>query len=217
MIADMLPPNVACAESFGEHPQATLSPGEDEIVERAVESRRRAFTTARHCARRAMAQLGVEPVAILRDEYGAPCWPEGVVGSITHCDRYRAAAAAASADVRSVGIDAEPNLPLPYGVLSRVALPGERDRLPELGRLKSLVCWDRLLFSAKETIYKAWHPLTKLPLTFRDAEVVFDCHTGLFEARLLCGSRTLDMRGRWSVSDGLLATSIVIDAAGRFV
>ncbi|WP_442812969.1 hypothetical protein OG930_28490 [Streptomyces sp. NBC_01799] len=40
--------------------------------------------------------------------FGAPVRPPGVVGSITHCTGYRAAAVALRARVLSVGIDAEP-------------------------------------------------------------------------------------------------------------
>ncbi|WP_423832395.1 hypothetical protein [Streptomyces manipurensis] len=72
-------------------------------------ARRRAqFATARACARRALAGLGREPVALLPGPGGAPQWPSGVVGSITHCEGYRAAVAAPAGVVAALGIDAEP-------------------------------------------------------------------------------------------------------------
>ena len=57
-----------------------------------------------------------------------PLWPAGVVGSITHCDGYRAAAVARATDLATVGIDAEPHEPLPDGVLAAIALPAEPPR-----------------------------------------------------------------------------------------
>jgi 4'-phosphopantetheinyl transferase EntD len=55
-----------------------------------------------------------------------------VVGSITHCDGYRAAAVALATEVAAIGIDAEPHDPLPAGILDRVTLPADAlgDPLP---------------------------------------------------------------------------------------
>ena len=74
------------------------------------------------------------PQPVLPGERGAPRWPAGVVGSMTHCAGYRAAALVRAADLASLGIDAEPHGPLPEGVLRRVALPAERERLRAAGR-----------------------------------------------------------------------------------
>ena len=41
-----------------------------------------------------MVRLGLPPTAITRSDRGAPQWPPRVVGSITHCEGYRAAAVA---------------------------------------------------------------------------------------------------------------------------
>ena len=59
-------------------------------------------------------------------------WPAGLTGSMTHCDGYCAAALVRAADLASLGIDAEPHGPLPEGVLARVALPAEAERLRRL-------------------------------------------------------------------------------------
>ena len=47
------------------------------------------------------------------------------------------------------------------------------------------VHWDRLLFSAKESVYKAWFPLARRWLGFEDAVVMIDPSAGTFQARLL--------------------------------
>lgn len=217
MIEEILPPEVASAEAFddrGELGGAALFPEEEAVIARAVDKRRREFTTARGCARKALATLGLPPVPIVPGERGAPSWPEGVVGSMTHCDGYRAAAVAPADRVRTVGLDAEPNGPLPDGVLDTIATPAEIGWLA--GADGSGVCWDRLIFSAKESIYKAWFPLTRRWLDFESAVITPDPHAGTFTARLLVpgpvvdGERLSGFSGRWIVANGLVATAITV-------
>nr|WP_245651785.1 hypothetical protein [Streptosporangium amethystogenes] len=110
-------------------------------------SLRREFTTARWCARDALGHLGYPPMPVLPGAKGAPVWPPGVVGSITHCAGYRAAAVARSGDVATLGIDAEPNKPLPSGILEVITVDEELRRVTDLLRRDPSVRWDRLLFS----------------------------------------------------------------------
>ena len=70
-----MPPAVAVAESFGDISGARLFPEEEAVVARAVDKRRREFTTARACARTALAGLGLPAAPIGRGERGAPGWP----------------------------------------------------------------------------------------------------------------------------------------------
>ncbi|MGH8920694.1 MAG: 4'-phosphopantetheinyl transferase family protein, partial [Actinomycetes bacterium] len=129
MIEKILPGVVACAEAFDDPPDAVLYPSEEAVISRAVEKRRREFRTVRHCARQALRELGLPPVAVLTGEHREPLWPPGVVGSMTHCTGYRAAAVARSRDLRTVGIDAEPHQPLPPDVLTAIALADEQVRI----------------------------------------------------------------------------------------
>jgi 4'-phosphopantetheinyl transferase EntD len=215
MIEEILPPEVASAEAFDDSAAVALFPEEEEVVVRAVDKRRREFATARGCARRALATLGLPPAPIVPGERGAPAWPSGVVGSMTHCDGYRASAVALERNVRTVGLDAEPNGPLPDGVLKVIATPAEIDWL-DGAPPASGVCWDRLLFSAKESIYKAWFPLTRRWLDFEEAVVTPDPDAGTFDARLrvpgpvVDGRRLTGFTGRWVVRRGLVVTAIAV-------
>jgi 4'-phosphopantetheinyl transferase EntD len=214
----MLPGAVAVAEAFDDPPEATLFPEEEALISRAVDKRRREFATARHCARQAFARLGLPPTAILPGPRGAPQWPLGVVGSMTHCDGYRAAAIGRAADVTAIGVDAEPHAELPDGVLETIALPEERAQMRELGKAVPGVHWGRLLFSAKESVYKAWFPLTGRWLDFAEASIVFDPFDGTFDARLLVpgpqvgGRRLSGFDGRWMVGKDLVLTAITVPA-----
>ena len=94
-----------------------------------------------------------------------------------------------------------------------MASPAEQARLAELAAADSRVHWDRLLFSAKESVYKAWFPLTGQWLGFDGAAIDFDPKNGQFTARILLDDPPIKgFEGRWRVEDGLLATAIVVPA-----
>jgi 4'-phosphopantetheinyl transferase EntD len=216
VIGDILPPPVAAEEAFGDLPGTVLFAEEEAVIARAVDKRRREFTTARACARTALGKLGLPPVPILPGFRGAPQWPAGVVGSITHCDGYRACAVARDSDIVTIGLDAEPHDRLPDGVLDAVSLAPERERVAELTAAVPGVCWDRMLFCVKESVYKAWFPLTNRWLGFEEARVDFDPASQSFTAQLLVSGPVVNGRtltgftGRWLVSQGLIVTAIVI-------
>ncbi|MBT3154305.1 4'-phosphopantetheinyl transferase superfamily protein [Streptomyces sp. CHD11] len=226
MIEELLPSTVLTVEAYGdEGVDAPLYPEEEAVVRRAVLKRRREFTAVRVCARRAMEKLGVAPGPVLPDERGAPLWPEGLAGSMTHCQGYCAAALVRVGELASVGIDAEPHAALPEGVLTAVALPGEVARIARLSGEVPGVHFDRLLFSAKESVYKAWYPLTGKWLDFMEADLEFQVEDGegtrgAFRATLLVdgpvvGGRGVNVfTGRWTARQGLIATAVTVALAG---
>jgi 4'-phosphopantetheinyl transferase EntD len=183
------------------------------VVAGAVPERRREFTSVRVCARKALRRLGCPPVPLVPDAAGAPVWPQGVVGSMTHCRGSRAAAVAPAERWQSVGVDAEPRLPLPAGVLEAISLPEEREWLRALGRSHSEIPWDRLLFSTKVAVYKVWSPLTARRLEFEQARVTLR-PDGSYLAELLVPRppfRTLI--GRWSAGEEYLVTAAAVPRA----
>jgi 4'-phosphopantetheinyl transferase EntD len=218
MLEQILPREVAVVETFSDDPAATLFPGERAAIAKAVAKRRTEFATARACARAALARLGEPPAPILRGPRGAPQWPAGVTGSITHCDGYRAAAVARTSETHALGLDAEPNETLPEGVPEIIALMEEREQIAGLTAAEPGVCWDRLLFCAKESVYKAWFPLTQRWLDFKSAHVTINPRNGTFRALLLVPGPVVDgvplsvMHGRWLAARGLLVTAIVVPA-----
>ncbi|MET8909936.1 4'-phosphopantetheinyl transferase superfamily protein [Micromonospora sp. NPDC004551] len=217
MIERILPPAVVVEECFTDPAGLTLHPAEEPVVANSVPKRRREFTTVRHCARRALSRLGLPPAPILPGVRGAPSWPAGVVGSMTHCEGYRAAVLARVGAVASVGVDAEPHATLPDGVLEAIALPAERARTAALAATDAAVRWDRLLFSAKESVYKAWFPLTHRWLDFAEADITLD-PGGTFAARLLVpgprlgGTELTTFHGRFLVGQGLVLTAVAVAA-----
>lgn len=213
LIAPLLPSAVRVSETMDERSDP-LFPEEEAAIERATPARRAEFRTARACAHDALAALGVPPAPVGRGPRGEPIWPDGVVGSITHCRGYRAAAVARRTDVASIGLDAEPDGPLPHGVLSQVASSREAERLARLPR-DCRVDGGRLLFSIKEAVYKAWSPLTGCWLDFEQVDVSIEA-TGQFLASLDSGAARAregarsELTGRWVATHGLILTAAVI-------
>lgn len=225
MIEKILSSGVVGVEAFDDPAGLAPMPAEEPIIGRAVEKRRREFITARHCARQALSRLGVDAQAIMRGDKGEPLWPSGVVGSITHTEGYRAAIVGYRMGVRSLGIDSEPHEALPEGVLEHTSIAAERD---VLAARPSGLHWDRLLFCAKETTYKAWFPLTHRWLGFEDAHIVFEQTagggdagapaSGTFTSTILIDGHTEDggepllhLPGRWLIDEGFITTTIVLD------
>src|SRR4051812_38545928 len=215
MLERLVPAVVATAETREDVVDIELFPEEQRSLGRAVEKRRREFLAGRACAREALGRLGVPPTAIPNGEHGEPLWPTGIVGSITHCAGYRACAAATIDQVLAIGIDAEPNLPLPDRLLEDVAFGEER----ALAAASDGVCMDRVLFSAKEAVYKAWFPLAGRSLKFEDVVLSVDRLRATFRARLLVpgpevdGVRLSELSGSVGVGDGIICTAVVVRPA----
>ena len=216
LVEAILPAGVRVAAALDDAGTGPLLPPEPDAVRRATADRVAEYTTGRHLARRALAGLGIAPVAIPTAPSRAPAWPPGVVGSITHCAGYRAAAVARRADLAALGLDAEPDLPLPGDSLTVVASDAERAALADL---PTGPAWDRLLFSVKESLFKAWHPLMGVWLDFADADVRL--HPGgtarvrLAEPLVADARRVDELTARWHAAGGLLATAVTVPADGN--
>ena len=145
--------------------ESALLPAEAAAMASMAVDRRRASGAARQVARALMARLGYAQLSILKSASGAPIWPAGLCGSIAHDDRVAVAALGLRRDIAAVGIDVEPTVPLPADMLDLIATPDELRTIADdpLG--------GKLLFAAKEAVYKAVHPLDGVFLEFHDIAV----------------------------------------------
>ena len=218
MIADILPTGAVAAESFGPPGDRQLFPAEAAAVATADPVRRSEFAAGRAVARAALARLHVPAGPVLPGRAGEPRWPDGVVGSITHCAGYRACAVALARDMTAIGIDAEPCLALGDRLLEAVAGDAERGWLIELSAAVPGIPWDRLLFCAKEAVYKAWYPHTGGRLDLRSVTVQIST-AGTFTAALprdpaadpVSGQPALARpTGRWLAGRGLIITAVSV-------
>jgi 4'-phosphopantetheinyl transferase EntD len=188
-----------------------LHPEEAARVSRAVEGRRAAFTGGRLAAHSALEALGIPEGPLLADGRGAPLWPEGVVGSITHTTGFCGAVVALRSAWRGIGIDAEIRSRVGERLWRRVLTPLELERLhslPERERAEAATT----AFSAKEAFYKCQYQITGEWLGFKDVEV--QLHESSFFVRVLRspGVLTVGMRfeGRHAFLPSLVLTGIAI-------
>ncbi|MFJ4878265.1 4'-phosphopantetheinyl transferase [Streptomyces sp. NPDC088745] len=230
VVRTLLPRYAAALDSTQELTGPALFAAELRQVADVSPGRRDEYATVRRLARACLAELGLPPAPLVRGADGAPGWPPGTVGSLTHCRGYRAAAVARARDADGLGIDAEPCAPLPGRVLAQVTSAAERAHLAELAAARPDVPWCRVLFSAKEAYYKVWYPATGCWLGFDDAEVALrpDAESGTFVVRPVSGGarrkRRADalfdpvatgfpaLRGRWAAGAGVVVTAIAAPA-----
>lgn len=190
-----------------------LWPEERTQIADAVPARQLEYSSVRWCARQALQQLGNPPVALVNGPQGDPGWPQGIVGSLTHCTGCYAAAAVRQSDCWAIGIDAELHHPLPHETLSIIASPAEKQMLQELAECYPAIHWDTLLFSIKESIFKAWFPLTRRWLDFHQATIRLEHNSTTFSVKLAAGydwPPGSKLQGNWYKENGLLLSTLVI-------
>ncbi|TPN13626.1 4'-phosphopantetheinyl transferase superfamily protein [Mesorhizobium sp. B2-3-3] len=145
-----------------------LMPGEARSIPARQPAMRRASGAARWIAHGLLTEIGMGDVAIPRAPTGAPVWPAGITGSLAHDDEMAVAAVAPVGRVASLGIDVEPAQPLPDDILAIVST--EADRMGTADRRLA----GRILFCAKEAVYKAAYPLDRQILGYEDIAVDLD-------------------------------------------
>lgn len=147
------------------------------MMDESGSARRAEFLAGRLAAAEAMRRLDMEPGGVLgRTPDGAPVWPEGVTGSISH--HSGVACAVVSADARGVGVDIAPLLAESQlrAVTRRCLVDPERERWQSAREVA-------VVFAAKETIYKAAHPRVGRYVGFDEADVI-EQTGGAWTARL---------------------------------
>jgi len=209
LVRDLLPPGVAVAEAPIEAVDGWLWPEEAEQVAQAAAGRRADFTAGRVLARRALRALGGPHGPIRRGDDGAPEWPPGFTGSISHCAHHAVAAVARLNPIAGVGVDIEEVQRLTDDLEDYMFTPAEISRNlagHEAGRRQSTAA---VMFCAKEAYYKAQRPLTGRFLGFQDVELDLDHATGDFEVWRVARP---DSRcaGRFAIRHGLAAAALWI-------
>lgn len=202
-LVDLFPPRVISVVATDAMWEGRLFPEEADCVRGAVPERRREFTAGRVAARAALARLGVRSYPLVPDEDRVPVWPRGVIGSISHTRDLCAVSVTDRPDVRGLGLDLEEAAPLPRRVVPLVSTPRERERI----RGRDVTAPYRVLFSAKEAIYKSWYPPRREPLEFDDVDVSLDPTEGTFYGEIdRPGAGTA--HGRFAITGGYVLTAV---------
>ena len=212
LLASLLPSQVVTVVATASAHSGLLAPEEWRCIAAAASARQREFTAGRVCARAALAQIGVHDHALLPGPHREPLWPPGFVGSITHCEGFCAAAVAHAGGISALGIDAEREHAVTADLLATICTPRERSSIARLGG--DARAWATLVYSAKESTYKAYFPAARFVLEFHDVEIEVEVKQGSFTATIvgarapsLFGERNL--RGRFAFGDGYVFTAVV--------
>ena len=193
---------------------------------KATEARKIEYIVGRLCALKAIENLShqASPLHFLQfllkalhligsQSQGCPNWPKGIVGSITHDGDLVTAIVARETDVLGIGIDMTS---LNYRKLWSKVKPKiiTGDDLASNGQVD--LSQVAIVFSAKESIFKCFYPLTKRIFGFEDAAIsAIDDSRGTFFYCLKC---TLDQRfqygyqgeGSFRVEKGKIYTKVFL-------
>lgn len=208
-LSELLPLNVSAFETRAFTWNEDLFPDEVRSIANSIRARQIEFRTGRYCARNALRQLGVPSLPIPVGPNREPIWPSGYIGSITHCSGYCAAAVAREDCLYSLGIDAEPCERLPHDIADRVITANEYRAFQAFAFNKDVL--GKLVFSAKESIFKAWFPVTGLWLDFLDVEVQINQSLSAFSAHLIqAPEQGLSITGRFRITQDVILTAATI-------
>jgi 4'-phosphopantetheinyl transferase EntD len=215
IIRSILQPDVAVAAGPVLSNQGFLFAQEYEAIRDALPVRRQEFIAGRSYARSALRQIGGTEQSIPRADDRSPIWPLGYVGSISHTHHHCGAIVAESKLYLTLGLDIESDDPLEPELYSLIGSDRERRTLSfplktEVGPVDRA----KLVFSAKESVFKACNPVTKVWLDFQEVEVELDGEERMFRATLVSGGQLLPctdaLVGQWAVLENHIVTALCV-------
>ncbi len=159
----------------------------------AVSKRQTEFLAGRLCACEALRRSTGTPCIPAVNEDRSPCWPAGVVGSITHGAGWAAAAVARREQWRGIGLDVEKQIPTTRAdrLVAEILTPHELEGYAALDETQRALRVT-LTFSLKESLFKALYPLVNKRFYFQEAELIHHDSSGYARLRLLT-----DLSGDW--------------------
>lgn len=185
----------------------------DEVlaVEQVSPTRAREFGAGRAAAREAMSDLGQPPRPVLQGEDRAPVWPKGLTGSITHTGRDCMAVVTDAPDICALGLDMEAATPLESALWPEICTMSEMHWLASLGPSQR-GHFAKLIFSAKEAVYKAQYQVSRQMLGFHDLCLSVDLANQRFDASLtapVAGFRPdAVLKGRFVILGAAFVTAV---------
>lgn len=185
-----------------------LSPAESQATTSMSPNRRGEFAAGRMAARLALAELGVRGHDLVVAPDRRPVWPSDIVGSITHTEGFCAAAVAKRQNHLGVGIDAERlDRPIVGQVRDSICHRSELDAATDEPHAAHVI------FSAKESFFKAYYPQTLHWIGFHDANVVLSPADNSFQITLISPTAPrpaglASVSGRYAITGGLVLSAV---------
>ncbi|CUX83968.1 MAG: Phosphopantetheinyl transferase component of siderophore synthetase [Roseibaca calidilacus] len=189
----------------------------DEVlaVEQVRPVRAREFGAGRAAAREAMGLLGHPPRPVLQGEDRAPVWPRGLTGSISHTARDCMAVVTDAPEIRALGLDIEMAAALEPALWPEICTMAEMRWLASLGPSQR-GHFAKLVFSAKEAVYKAQYTVSRQMLGFQDLTLTVDLPQHRFTAELTTEVAGFApgavLQGRFAILGAVFITAVEISA-----
>lgn len=166
--------------------ETPVSPAEEQLIERAVDKRKREFRAGRNASHALFNQLGIQHQDLLKGKQREPAWPQGWAGSISHTQGICMVVLASTQHVSSIGLDVELATPLNPELKELICRPEELIQINTLRtQMGTAYAYEKLIFSAKESVHKTYFPLNYHTLDFLDARIEIDWGNQTFQAFIL--------------------------------
>ena len=152
---------------IGEHQGQLFDSEQGDEFDGFSPQRKSEYSSGRRVAHEALKLLAGAPAAVTRNGR-LPEWPAGYRGTISHSIEIAIAMVASTSDCHGVGLDVVKKNAVSAKVGARIML-AEEIVPPSSGFTDA--DWRAIVFSAKESVYKAVHPEIGEFLEFRDVEI----------------------------------------------
>lgn len=173
------------------------------------EKRKLEYLAGRYCAKEALKSLKIDVDAIPIQPDRSPKWPKGIIGSITHTKGI--AIAAVSNILKGIGVDAENLMTTEryYNISKMIVSPEEESLINE-----NIDLYPTLVFSAKESLYKAIYPLCQQYFGFLEASII-DIKKSTFTLKLHSNQPNVvpynnEYQGFYSLQNQTLITWVIL-------
>ncbi len=150
-----------------------IYPEEQDYVTNVATKRYREFTAGRLCAREVLKKLGIDNFPLLVGDNREPLWPSGIVGSISHCRDNCIVVASMDRRIAGLGVDIEDIAPLEAEIIALVCRQKEKQWITNVYE-PGYPDWAKIIFSAKESVYKCLFPAKNIHLDFKEVQIEFD-------------------------------------------
>lgn len=181
--------------SLSEHIGLAIIPAEDYanyvlhreelgiLSPRACARKQIEFVSGRAAAHFALNQIGFpNAFPLLRGQKGEPLWPDGIAGSVTHCYPWSIAVAVKCPNLPAIGVDLETTERVQGTDISELVCGDtELDWVHSGNSQKRLT----MIFSGKEAVYKAFYPLCRRYIDFKDVELTWVSAQSCFQGKFL--------------------------------
>ena len=182
-----------------------LLPEEASATTNFSQKRLAEFKLGRACVHEIFASLGFADVPLRVGESRQPLWPEGLVGSISHTGDIAICAIASKQDIAGIGIDIEAIESEAFDLLTMVASPAELERMHAPRASCNYLA--KLLFSAKESVFKCQFTVTGKWRDFKDVNLELDFENKVFATSLKDYDNTINILGAWDVTTQHIVTA----------